>query len=84
LSASKIKSSGGFLEGEGVFRDYNGSTDGKPVFETQDPFEWETHCREAKLTTSGSSPCAICSKVTEFENLAYGKKPVCAECRETL
>ena len=83
MSASK-KGGGTLLEGEGIFRDFNGSTDGKPVFETKSVEEWEAHCKEAKVTTTGSAPCAICSTITVFEGLAYGKKPVCEKCKGDL
>jgi hypothetical protein len=84
MSESEVTKGGTLLEGDGVFKDYNGSKDGKPVFETKSVEEWEAHCKEAKLTTSGTAPCAICSTATVFENLAYGKKPLCEKCRSEL
>lgn len=72
------------IEGEGIFKDFNGSKDGKPVFETKDPIKWEEHCRKAKLKTSGSGPCVVCSTRVTFTDLPYGKKPVCEDCKEHL
>lgn len=78
------KVGGTLLEGEGVFKDYNGSTDGKPVFETKDPALWEEHCKEAGVLVSGTGLCAICSTPVTYEGLAYGKKPLCDKCKEDL
>lgn len=72
------------IEGEGVFRDFNGSEDGKPVFETSDPVEWEQHCKENGITKSGTAPCVICNTVFSFENLPHGKNPCCENCKEGL
>lgn len=84
MTKHEVTKGGILLEGEGVFKDYNGSEDGKPVFETKNPVEWEEHCKETKVTISGTAPCAICSNPVEFEGLAYGKKPVCPDCKGSL
>ena len=83
-SETTKKAGSALLEGEGIFKDFNGSKDGKPVFETKNPLEWEEHAKQSGLTQSGSAPCAICSTVTTFEGLAYGKKPVCEKCKGEL
>lgn len=72
------------IEGEGTFKDFNGSEDGQPVFETKDKDEWEQYCIEKKLTRSGSAPCIICNTVFEFEKLQVGKNPVCDKCKGDL
>lgn len=77
-------SSGSLIEGEGIFRDYNGSIDGTPVYETKDPDEWLEYCKEKKLTRSGSSACVVCNTVFEFQNLQVGKNPICEKCKGEL
>jgi len=72
------------IEGEGTFKDFNGSEDGQPVFETKDKDEWEQYCIDKKLTRSGSAPCIICNTVFEFQNLQVGKNPVCDNCKGEL
>jgi hypothetical protein len=72
------------IEGEGVFKDYNGSEDGRPVFETTNPDEWLQYCKDKGLTRSGSAPCIVCNTVFSFENLAVGKNPVCESCKGDL
>lgn len=73
-----------FIEGDGTFKDYNGSEDGKPVFETQDKDEWEQYCREKKITRSGTAPCVICNTPVEFNDLPVGKNAVCENCKGDL
>lgn len=72
------------IEGDGIFRDYNGTEDGKPVYETTSYDEWIEYCKEKKLTRSGQAPCISCNTVFEFENLQVGKNPICEECKKEL
>jgi hypothetical protein len=72
------------IEGDGTFKDYNGSVDGSPVFETQNKDEWEEYCKEKKLTRSGSAPCILCNTKVEFENLPVGKNAICESCKSEL
>lgn len=76
--------SNNLIEGEGTFKDYNGSEDGSPVFQTQDKDEWEEYCKEKKLTRSGNAPCVICNTNVEFTNLQVGKNAVCDDCKGSL
>ena len=67
------------IEGDGVFKDYNGSEDGAPVFETRDKDEWEQYCKKNGITRSGSGKCIVCNTIFEFENFLsfeniYSKK----------
>jgi hypothetical protein len=72
------------IEGEGTFKDFNGSEDGQAVFETKDKDEWESYCKEKGLTRSGGASCVICNTYFEFQNLPCGKNPVCEDCRKSL
>lgn len=72
------------IEGDGVFKDYNGSEDGAPVFETRDKDEWEQYCKKNGITRSGSGKCIVCNTIFEFENLPVGKNPVCETCKGEL
>lgn len=72
------------IEGEGTFRDFNGSEDGAPVFETRNKDEWDNYCKEKKLTRSGSAPCILCNTKVEFDNLPVGKNAVCENCKGEL
>lgn len=72
------------IEGDGIFRDYNGSKDGKPVFETTNLDLWNKHCEKKGLTKSGSAACIICNKTFEFSKLPVGHNPVCGNCKGDL
>lgn len=83
-SSSSNKQNNAFIEGEGIFRDFNGSEDGTPVFETTDKDEWLVYCKEQGLTQTGSAPCVICNTVFSFDNLPVGKNPCCDKCKKEL
>lgn len=72
------------IEGEGTFKDFNGSEDGSPVFETKSKADWENYCKEKGITRSGQAPCIQCNTVFQFENLPVGKNPLCDECKQEL
>lgn len=72
------------IEGETPLRDYNGSKDGKPTFETWNIDEWNKHCKDKHLKTNGSAPCAICNTVVAFEGLPFGQKPICEKCLDNV
>jgi|SRR5215218_1968049 len=67
-------------EGESPLRDYNGSKDGRPVFETTDIDEWNEYCKKKGLKVNGTMPCALCGEVVAFEGLPHGEKPLCEKC----
>lgn len=69
-----------FIEGGGKFIDYREEYS----FETTDPEEWEKHAKETGIVEIGAKPCAICKTEVEFNDLPYGKEPVCDQCKEDL
>jgi len=77
-------SSSNFVEGEGTFKDFNGSEDGTPVFQTTNKDEWDQYCIKNKITRSGTEACIRCNKVITIDNLPAGKNAVCDECKEEL
>src|SRR5687768_10031527 len=61
--------------------DYNGSKDGKPVFQTRDLDEWREYAIKKKLINiNGSKPCAICGIKVEYEEMPVFEKPLCDTC----
>ena len=73
-----------FIEGDGVFKDFNGSEDGSPVYETKDKDEWIEYCKNKGIKQIGQGPCIICNTIVHFDNLPVGKNPVCDNCKGDL
>jgi hypothetical protein len=66
-----------FIEGGGKFIDFREEF----KFETTDPEEWEKHAKETGIVEVGAKPCAMCKKEVTFDNLPFGKSPICEECK---
>lgn len=76
-----IKKGVNIVEGDVPLRDYNGSLDGKPVFETWNIDEWKEYALKNKLMNiNGQKPCAICGEVVFYDKMPAYEKPLCSKC----
>lgn len=66
------------IEGGGKFVDYIND------FSTTDPKEWEEHQKEVGIKLNGTLPCGSCDQPVEINNLPFGKKPICKDCKKEL
>jgi len=57
-------------------------------FSTEIPSEWDSHHQSESHTTSGSAPCKLCGRTTDFTFTGKRKfnsiPSICSECKESL
>jgi len=69
------------IEGDQPLRDYRGSKDGKPVFETWDLDDWKDHAKKTKMmNVNGQKPCGMCGEVVYYEEMPSHEQPFCEDC----
>lgn len=80
-----VKKGINIVEGDVPLRDYNGSKDGKPVFETWDIDEWKKYALKNKLMNiNGQKPCALCGVDVFYDEMPAYEKPLCPKCLENV
>ena len=67
------------IKGGGVLID---SRDPNNVFKTINKQEWLEHCKETKVTKTGTEPCQFCKvAIVEFKDFPEGQIVLCENCK---